>query len=92
MTSDGQNFQKLFEQKWHLFTLGVFYLKCTQITKKVSSKTSVPDLVKFFIKFENKLHFIMVPSPPIKVNFNLSFYFIASSPGTDIKYLLDLTL
>ena len=41
----------------------------------LAAKHLCPDLVKFFINFENKRHFILVPSPPVKVIFNLRFYF-----------------
>ena len=45
-----------------------FTLNAPRWLKKVAVKDLWPDFLKFFINFENKRHFVLVPSPPIRVN------------------------
>ena len=45
-----------------------FTLNAPKQLKTLAAKHLCPDFVNFFINFENKRHFVLVPSPPVKVN------------------------
>ena len=61
--------------------------------KMVKTKDLCLAFVKFFINFENKRHFVLVPSPPIKVisYLILLIQIILNCLSTEMMYLIVLT-